>query len=167
MYIKAAFPSVANERLANLMKVSQMDGNLIRWRESFLSQRTVEMIIEGNAMERYPAETAVPQGSPVSRILFAIYTSGLIKWGEEYVSEAERLSFVDGLGWLATGNDVNQAITILEICPAKSIEWASGRRKPFEIAKMQAAQFTRRRGHKTHLRPKLTAKIIVGEGLTR
>jgi hypothetical protein len=48
--------------------------------ESFLSERTVDMIIYGNDMERHPVEAGVPQGSPVSPILFAIYTSGLIKW---------------------------------------------------------------------------------------
>jgi hypothetical protein len=51
---KAAFPSVVKGRLVNFMKVRQMDGDLIRWTESFLSERTVEMIIEGNAMERHP-----------------------------------------------------------------------------------------------------------------
>jgi hypothetical protein len=36
MDIKAAFPRVARGRLVNLMNVSQMDGDLIRWTESFL-----------------------------------------------------------------------------------------------------------------------------------
>jgi len=49
-----------------------MDGDLIRWTESFLSERTVEMIIEGNAFEIHPVEAGVPQGSPVSPILFPI-----------------------------------------------------------------------------------------------
>ena len=59
MDIKAAFLSVAKGRLVNLIKVRQMDGDLIRWTESFLSERTVEMIIEGNAMERHPVEAGV------------------------------------------------------------------------------------------------------------
>jgi hypothetical protein len=79
MDIQAAFPSVAKGRVVNLMKVRQMDGDLIRWTESFLSERTVEMIIEGNAMERHPVDAGVAQCSLVSPILFAIYTSGLIK----------------------------------------------------------------------------------------
>jgi hypothetical protein len=33
-----------------------MDADLIRWTESFLLERTVEMIIEGRAMERHPVE---------------------------------------------------------------------------------------------------------------
>jgi len=65
------------------------------------------MIIEGNAMERHQVDAMVPQGSPVSPIVFAIYTSGLIKSVEEYVSAVEELSFVEDIGWVATGNDVN------------------------------------------------------------
>jgi hypothetical protein len=162
--IKAAFPFMAKGRLVNLMKVREMDGDLVRWTESFLSERTVEMIIEGNAMDRHPAEVGVPQGSPVSPILFAIYTSGLIKWVEEYVSEAEGLSFVDDLGWVATGSDVNHVVSILERCAAKSFKRASRRGLQFDTAKTEAALFTRRRGHRKHPRPKLTAKIRVGSG---
>jgi hypothetical protein len=51
------------------------------------------MIIEGHAMERHPVQAAVPQRSAVSPILFAIYTSGLIKWVEEYIS-AKRIDFL-------------------------------------------------------------------------
>jgi hypothetical protein len=120
------------------------------------------MIIEGNAMDRHPVEAGVPHDLPVSPILFAIYTSGLIKCVEEYVTEAEGLSCVDDLGWVATGSDVNHVIPILERCAAKSIEWASRRGLQFDTAKTEAALFTRRRGHRKHLRPQLTAKIRVG-----
>jgi len=104
-------------------------------------------------------EGGVPQGSLVSPILFAIYTSGLIKWVEGYVSEAEGLSFADDLGWGATGSDVNHVVSILERCAAKSIDWGSRRGLQFDTAKKEVALFTCRRGHRKHLRPKLTAKI--------
>jgi len=79
MDIKAAFPSVGKARLINLIMVREMDGDLVRWTESVLSERTVDMIIVGNTMDRPPVEAGDPQGSPVSPILFAIYTTGLIK----------------------------------------------------------------------------------------
>jgi len=146
MDIKAAFPSVAKGRLVNLMKVRQMDGDLIRWTESFLSERTVEMVIQGNAIERHPVEAGVPQVSSVSLMFFAIYPSGLIKWVEESAS-AKGLSLVNDLGWVATGSDVNQVITILERCAGNSIEWASRQGLQFDTAYTEAAPFTRRRGH--------------------
>jgi len=62
MDIKPAFPIVATARLFNLMNVRQIDRDLIKWMESFLSERPVEMIIEGNAMERHPVEAGVPPG---------------------------------------------------------------------------------------------------------
>jgi len=79
-------------------KAKQIDGDLIRWTESFLSDRTVEMVIEGNVLQSHPVEAGVPQGSPVSPILFAIHTAWLIKWVEERVQGVEGLFFVDDLG---------------------------------------------------------------------
>jgi hypothetical protein len=73
------------------------------------------MVIEGNALERHPVDAGVPQGSHSSLIVFAIYTSGLINWVEEYAS-AEGLSYVDDLGWVATGSAVNQLVTIVQRC---------------------------------------------------
>jgi len=167
MDIKAAFPSVAKGRLLNLMKVRQMHGDLVRWTGSFPSKSNVEMIIEGNAIQRHQVEAGVPQGSPVSPISFAIYTSGMIKWVEEYVSQAEGLSIEDYYGWVATGSDVNHVVTILERCTAKGIEWVSRRGLQFDTVKNEAALFTRRPGHSIHLRPKLNAIIRVGNGIIR
>jgi hypothetical protein len=166
MDIKAAFSSMAKGRLVNLMRVRQMDGDLIRWKECILLERKVEMVIEHPAMKRHPVQAGDPQRSPVLPILFAIYPSGLIIWVEEYVS-AKGLCFVDNLGWVATGSDVYQVVTILESCAVKSIEWASRRGLQFDTAKKEAVQFTRRCGHKTHLRAKVTAKIRVEEGFIR
>jgi len=163
MDIKAAFPTMAKGRLVNIMKIRQMDGDHIRWTKSFLSERMVAMIIEGNTMERHPVEAGVTQGSPVSPILFAIYTSGLIKWVDEYIS-AKGLSSVNNLGRVATGGDVDQVVTTLERYPAKSMEWASRRGIQFDTVKTEAALYMRRRGHKKHLRPQLTPKIKVGNG---
>jgi hypothetical protein len=68
---------------------------------------------------------------------------------------------------VATGKDVIQVVERLEVCAAECIVWASRRDLQFDTAKTEAALFTRRRSHKKHLRPKLTAKIKVGNGFVR
>jgi hypothetical protein len=103
----------------------------------------------------------VTQVSPASPILFAINTSGLINWIEEYKSAAEGQSFVDDLSWVAIGSDVNHVVLILERCTAKNIESASRRRLQFDTARSVTALFMPRRGHRKHLQPKLTAMIRV------
>jgi len=85
----------------------------------------------------------------------------MIKQVKEYVS-AEELSFIDDLGWVATGSDVNQVVTTLERCAAKSIDWANRQGLQMNTAKTEAVLFTCRQGHKNDLWPKLTAKIKVG-----
>jgi len=62
---------------------------------------------------------------------------------------------------VATGNDVNHVVWILERCAAKSIEWACRRRLQFDTAKTEAALFTRRLGHRKNILYKMTAKITV------
>jgi hypothetical protein len=76
--ITAAFPKVAKEMLVNLKKVWQIDGHLIQCMESIQSERMMDIVMKGNAMDRHSLEAEVPQGSPESPTLFAIYVSELI-----------------------------------------------------------------------------------------
>jgi hypothetical protein len=117
--------------------------------------------------ERHQVAASIPQHSPVSPNLFAIHMSRLIKWVEVRVSRAEGLSFMDDVRCVATGNDINQVVRKLEACATVSIDWAARQELEFDTAKTEAALFTCRRGHKKHLRPKLTAIIRVRNGFVR
>jgi hypothetical protein len=48
-----------------------------------------------------------------------------------------------------------------------SIDWAQRRELEIDTAKTEAELFTRRRGNKKHLYPKLPAKLSVGNGFVR
>ena len=74
---------------------------------------------------------------------------------------------VDDLGWVATGEDVNEVVDKLDACAAERIEWASRRDLQFDTANTAAALLTRRGGYKKHLQLQLTAKINVGNGFVR
>jgi len=51
MAIKTAFLSVRRGRVADTIKGMGIDGDVSRWMACFLSNRSVEMVIEGNVME--------------------------------------------------------------------------------------------------------------------
>ena len=74
---------------------------------------------------------------------------------------------MDDFGWVATGSDDSQDVTILERCAAKCIEWPPTWGLQIGNGQTESALFTHRQGHKRHLRPKLTAKIRVRNWFTR
>lgn len=75
------------------------DGDLIRWTESFLSDRIVDLIIDGNQCQETAVDTGVSQGLPVLLILFPIYLSrGVIKEVEKVVEGSIVTSFTDDCG---------------------------------------------------------------------
>ena len=129
---------------------------------NFLSERTIEMVIEDKTIERWPVEAWDPQGLPVSVILFAIYTAGLIPKVERVGTKD--LSFVDVIGWiLAIRNDVNVVVRSLEAYTVESLEWADGQRLTLDTAQTVVALFICKRGHKKHLSLKLSVMVRVGD----
>jgi hypothetical protein len=82
MHINTAFPRVARLRLFDAVKGNQLDGDLIKWTESFLSDRTLEIGFKGYVLQCDSVEAVVQQGSSVSPILFAIHTARIIRWVE-------------------------------------------------------------------------------------
>jgi hypothetical protein len=48
---KGVFPSLPKRRLVKTMNVKEMDEDIIQWTERVVSERMVQMIIEGRTME--------------------------------------------------------------------------------------------------------------------
>ena len=77
MDVSAAFPSVARNCLVRRMRDLKMDENLVQWTDSFMQDRWIIMNVNGHDGEREKVTTGLPQGSPVSPVLFGIYISGV------------------------------------------------------------------------------------------
>jgi hypothetical protein len=100
-------------------------------------------VINGHESAMKPTTTGIPQGSPVSPILFAIYISGIFEEIEEEVLGSTGLSFVDDISWLAVGKDVTEIINILTACAKAAKAWARRNAVEFDVAKTEAVIFTR------------------------
>lgn len=65
------------------------------------------------------------------------------------------LSFVDNIGWWASGKDDEEVAAKLSAVAKGAVEWAEGNRVAFDHGKMEAVLF-----HHKKIRP--TARVMVG-----
>lgn len=72
----------------------RIDERLVKWTDSFMRDRKVIMSVDGEPME---VTTGLPQGSPTSPVLFAIYVADIHKAVEGQVEDSRGISFVDGV----------------------------------------------------------------------
>jgi len=143
------------------MEEMGFEADLVRWVESFMEDRKVIMLMDRKEGDSMDVETGVPQGSPVSPVLFVIYLLGLFGQVENKQEErgSEGISFVDDVAWVVEGKDVGECTQRLEECASETTIWAEKNACQCEIEKTEAMLFTRRRKNKE---PKMNARVKVG-----
>jgi len=161
MDVKGAFPHVARGNLIKRMEEMGFEADLVRWVESCMDERKVIMSMDGKEGDSMDVETGVPQGSPVSPVLFIVYLSGLFGQVEDKEKEcgSEGISFVDDVAWVVDGEDVAECTQRLEKCAVETTILAKKNACQFDIEKTEAMLFTRRRKNKE---PKMNARVRVG-----
>jgi hypothetical protein len=85
MDVKGAFDHVSRTQLTKRMEELDTDPQIIQWTNSFITDRKASLVINGHESAMTPTQTGIPQGSPVSPIISAIYNSGVFDEVEEAV----------------------------------------------------------------------------------
>ncbi len=110
MDVKGAFDHVSKGQLLTRMIELGVDGDLVTWTGSFLTDRKIQLVIDGHDNPEREIETGIPQGSPVSPILFLIYISGVFNKVSETSPLVTSFSFVDDLGFITSGSSVKEIV---------------------------------------------------------
>ena len=100
-----------------------------------MSERKVRLVTNGQEGGDHNINTGVPQGSPISPILFAIYLSGLFGYVEDKVPGIKALPFVDDVAWLAEGKIEDVLSTRLEEAAEAAQECADANAVTFDTDK--------------------------------
>lgn len=95
--VKGAFDAALVGRLVVWMREQGWPNTLIRWTESFMTDRSVRVHFEGAMTESFALACGLPQGSPVPPILCMLYTEPIC--GQLGVGR-RRLGFADDVGSL-------------------------------------------------------------------
>ena len=125
-----------------------MDECLVRWTDSFMHGRRVIMSIDAQNGEEMSVTTRLPQGSPISLVLFALYIAEIHQAVESQVQDCRGISFADDITWIVVGVDLDDVASKLEGCAKASLEWAESNAVRFETAKTGAILFSRKRKHR-------------------
>ena len=76
--IEGAFNNVHHQRLIHNMRKRHIPERIAKWVESFLHQRTTRLKFNSDTSQQYHISAGIPQGSPLSPILYIIYNSDLL-----------------------------------------------------------------------------------------
>ncbi|KAE8218636.1 hypothetical protein CF326_g9121, partial [Tilletia indica] len=77
--VKGAFDATHGQRLVHQLYRIGCPLHLVRWVEAFLTERRAAVRLDGETTEMSTLDTGIPQGSPVSPILFIIFVSPLLR----------------------------------------------------------------------------------------
>jgi ribonuclease HI len=161
MDIKGAFDHVLLGKLIGVLRAAGFDERLISWVASFLQGRKAVLVIDGHEGREHPVSSGLPQGSPVSPILFLLYVSGLGAAIEREIPGMKVLSFVDDQGMVIGADSVEEACSTLQRAAKIAIDWGLDNGVQFDPGKTEACFFFRhqRRPREVAVRQ---ARILVG-----
>ena len=145
MDVAAASPSVARSCLLREMRAMAIDKNLVQWVDDFMQGGGVVMSVGGQGGEARGVTAGLPQGSPVSPVLFAIYIADIHGGVEGQMEGCRGTSFVDDVTWAVEGENMLDLAAKLEGCAEKSLRWAQNNAARFETSKTEAILFSRNR----------------------
>jgi hypothetical protein len=91
----------------------QLPKSLCYWIRSFLQNRKIQLKFDGNSQKMTNIDIGIPQGSPISPILFLIYIRFLFT--ERKSSTDERiLSYLDDIGLVASSKFIEENCQLLQ-----------------------------------------------------
>jgi hypothetical protein len=91
--------------------------------------------------DRIPTPTGIPQGSPLSPILYLFYNADLIQDCATLSGDLTTGGWVDDVYLMATGRTEGQNIIKLQRACGKSIQWAKRRASVFDPKKYALIHF--------------------------
>ncbi|GAA5846415.1 hypothetical protein JCM11251_006753, partial [Rhodosporidiobolus azoricus] len=128
--VAKAFPSVWVEKLVADLQDMGFPPEARRFVRSFMEERWCRLHFEGTVSELLAWESGLPQGSPLSPILFILYSPALLRIASSPRSTA--FGWIDDVNILAWGPSVPDAVAAVQTLLPQLEAWSDSHRSAFE-----------------------------------
>jgi hypothetical protein len=146
--LAGAFDNVSHIRLLHTLLRKGLPPWLIRFVASFLDGRRTRITFAGYQGPWIPIQSGIPQGSPLSPILFIFFISELLEAFEEPgQDDVLGFGFIDDTSLVAWGDSAWDNCRRLTTAHDRCVAWAKRYGARFAPEKYQLMHFTRRRRH--------------------
>jgi len=140
-----AFDNVSHERLLHIMRTAGFPSWITHAIKCFLTERRTRIAFSGFESDWIPTKSGIPQGSPLSPILFLFFISELLSTFERPEGDTMAFGFVDDTNLVTWGISAQVNCRRLESAHSRCIAWAKRHGARFAPDKYQLIHFTRRR----------------------
>jgi len=143
--ISGAFDTVNHIRLLSTLRQQGFPRWLVLWVRAWLSNRVAILHFDGQQTEDIPVAAGVPQGSPLSPVLFILYIASLYKALKEDHPLVSIVGFADDTNLLVFGKNSAANTKQLEKAWKTCLQWASTRGMAFAAQKCELIHFNKGR----------------------
>jgi hypothetical protein len=167
--IAGAFDTVNHLRLLDNLRKKRIPLWFVRTVQSFLTEQTTTLLVDGEETAPRQLATGVPQGSPLSPILFLFYNAPLLEAVYQPELPTLPLGFADDVNLLSYGESTATTCANLELSHEQCLDWARTHGMRFAPSKYTLTHFTRRKVFdvqapvqlwETTVQPKLVVQIL-------
>ena len=141
--IEGAFNHVLTKRLIAILLKLKIPNQLIRWVKLFMIDRKIELAFDGKKQAARAVRTGIPQGSPISPILFSIYVRFLFSEikNEHKYANIKMPSFIDDVAIGVESKSAKENCKLLIEIVQKVFSWVDRNAVKFDDEKFESIHF--------------------------